>query len=54
MNWSSERVVEWCKSFIDDEGILFQFKGQTYFFKENTRFFLYVCNVGHIFLADID
>ncbi|CAF4955619.1 unnamed protein product, partial [Rotaria socialis] len=26
MNWTSEQVITWCKSFIDDDSILSRFK----------------------------
>jgi len=26
MNWSCEQVVRWCKSFMDDDSILFRLK----------------------------
>lgn len=32
MNWSPEQVIEWCKSFIGDDLIISQFKGQLFDF----------------------
>lgn len=28
MNWSCAEVIQWCKTFISEESILSQFKGQ--------------------------
>ena len=28
MNWSYQQVIEWCKSFINDDSILSRFEGQ--------------------------
>jgi len=37
MNWSCEEVVQWCKSFIDDDSILSKFTGQVAFVVSEMR-----------------
>lgn len=33
MNWSCEEVLRWCRTFIDDDGILSRIEGQTVLIK---------------------
>ena len=41
MDWSCAQVVEWCKSFIDDDSILSLFEGQSFYLWKKYMLFLH-------------